>query len=190
MTLTAAHEAAVPAAGGYSSTAKALHWIVAILAIGLIAVGIGREFMEKGPTRDLVTMLHKATGIVVLVLMIARLAYRIGHKPPPPEPGLERWRVGASHAVHWSLYAILIAMPILGWVGSNALGRPVSMYGAFNLPTLVAENKPLGEAVYDAHGVLGYAALALIVVHIGAALHHRFVKRDAVLARMTSPKMT
>lgn len=174
-----------PAAGGYSPTAKALHWIVAALVIGLIAVGIGREFMPKGPERDFITMLHKATGIVVLVLMLARLAYRIANPPPPSEPGLPRWQVGLSHATHWLLYAIVIAMPILGWTGSNALGRPVSMYGLFNLPTLLAENKPLGEQIYDVHGVLGFTALALIVLHVSAALHHRFVRRDAVLARMT-----
>ncbi|WP_155905202.1 cytochrome b [Methylopila sp. M107] len=184
MSLTSSAVAPSPAAGGYAPTAKALHWIVAVLVIGLIAVGVGREFMPKGPERDFVTMLHKATGIVVLVLMIARLAFRATHRPPPPEPGQERWRTAASHAVHWSLYLILLVMPVLGWLGSNALGRPVNMYGVFNLPTLLAENEDLGEAIYDVHGVLGFTALALIVVHVGAALHHRFVRKDAVLARM------
>lgn len=175
-----------PAAGGYTPTAKALHWIVAVLVIGLIAVGIGREFMPKGPERDFVTMLHKATGIVTLVLMLARLTYRIGHRPPPPEPGLPSWQIGLSHAVHWSIYLIVIAMPILGWVGSNALGRPVSMYGLFDLPVLVSENKPFGETIYDIHGLLGFTLLGLVVVHVAAALHHHFVRRDGVLARMTT----
>ncbi len=182
---TTAADAPVPAAGGYTATAKALHWTVAVLVIGLIAVGIGREFMPKGPEKDFVTMLHKATGIVVLVIMLARLAYRIGHRPPPPEPGQPGWKTGLSHAVHWSLYLIVIVMPILGWFGSNALGRPVSMYGLFNLPTLIGENKELGETIYDVHGLLGFTALGLIVLHVGAALHHHFVARDAVLKRMT-----
>lgn len=179
-------EPRVPAAGGYTSTAKTLHWIVAVLVIGLIAVGIGREFMPKGPERDFVTMLHKATGIVTLVLMLVRLGYRIANPPPPSEPGLASWKIGLSHATHWAIYAIVIVMPILGWVGSNALGRPVSMYGLFNLPTLVAENKPFGESVYDIHGLLGFTLLGLVVVHVAAALHHHFVLKDAVLARMTS----
>lgn len=175
-----------PAAGGYTPAAKALHWIVAFLVIGLIAVGIGREFMPKGPERDFVTMMHKATGIVVLALMFLRIRHRIANPPPPPEPGTPRWQTLASEVVHWLLYAILMILPMLGWVGSNAYGRPVSMYGLFDLPTLVGENKPLGELVYDWHGVLGYAALALIVIHVGAALHHRFGRRDAVMARMTT----
>jgi len=174
------------ASGGYTSTAKALHWILAVLVIGLIAVGIGREFMPKGPDRDFVTMLHKATGVVVLVLMLVRLGYRIANPPPPSEPGLPRWQVGLSHAVHWSIYAIVIAMPILGWVGSNALGRPVSMYGLFDLPVIVGENKPLGESIYDIHGLLGFTLLGLAAVHIAAALYHRLVRRDAVFARMTT----
>ena len=183
MSMTAT--AASPAAGGYAPIAKALHWAVAVLAISLIAVGIGREFMPKGPTRDFVTMLHKATGIVVLLLMIWRLQWRVMNPPPPPEPGLKRWQVGLSHAAHWSLYAILIAMPLIGWAGSNAAGRPVSMYGLFDLPAMVSEDKPLRETLFWLHGVLGYAALALIVVHVGAALYHRYVLKDAVLARMT-----
>lgn len=175
-----------PAAGGYTPAAKALHWIVAVLVIGLIAVGIGREFMPKGPERDFVTMLHKATGIVVLVLMFLRIRHRIANPPPPPEPGTPRWQATASEIVHWLLYAILLIMPVLGWVGSNALGRPVSMYGLFDLPTLVSENKVLGESVYDWHGILGFTALGLIVIHVGAALYHRYGRRDAVLARMTT----
>ncbi|MDR4305462.1 cytochrome b [Chelatococcus sambhunathii] len=182
---TNAADGPLPASGGYSATAKAFHWTVAVLVIVLIAVGVGREFMPKGPEKDLVTMLHKATGIVVLGLMLARLAYRIGHRPPPPEPGQPVWKIGLSHAVHWALYLIVIVMPILGWLGSNALGRPVSMYGLFDLPTLIGENKDLGETIYDIHGLLGFTALGLIVVHAGAALHHHFVLRDAVLKRMT-----
>jgi cytochrome b561 len=174
-----------PAAGEYATTAKVLHWVIAVAVIGLIVVGIGREFMPKGPTRDFVTMLHKATGIVVGALMILRLAWRLSSPPPPSEPYLARWQIGLSHAVHWSLYAILLAMPAIGWVASNALGRPVSMYGLFDLPTLSAEDKPFGESLFDLHGALGYVAAGLIALHVGAALYHRIVKRDGVLARMT-----
>lgn len=174
-----------PAAGGYSAPAKAFHWIVAVAVIGMIAVGIGREFMPKGPDKDFVTMLHKATGIVVLVIMIARLGWRFASPPPPPEPGQPRWQIGLSHAVHWSLYAIVLAMPIIGWVGSSAAGRPVSMYGLFNLPMLTAENRDFAESVFTVHAIFGFTALGLIVVHVGAALYHRFVRHDAVLARMT-----
>lgn len=169
----------------YTTTAKALHWVIAIAVIGLILVGIGREYMPKGPTRDFVTMLHKATGIVVLVLMIARLGWRLTNPPPPSERDLPRWQVGLSHAVHWSLYAILLAMPVIGWVGSNAGGRPVSMYGLFDLPMIAAENKDFGEQMFTLHGYLGYLAAALILLHVGAALYHRLVRHDAVLARMT-----
>ncbi|QZN98615.1 cytochrome b [Chenggangzhangella methanolivorans] len=158
---------------------------MAALVIALIAVGIGRGYMPKGPERDVVTMLHKATGVVVLVLMFLRIRLRLADPPPPPDPSTPAWQAAASGVVHWAFYALLMIMPVLGWAGSNALGRPVSMYGLFDLPTLTAENKPLGEALYGWHEGLGYALLALVVLHVGAALHHRYVRKDAVLSRMT-----
>ena len=172
-------------AAGYSPAARVLHWIVAALVIALIAIGIGRGYMPKGPERDVVTMVHKATGIVVLVLMFLRIRLRLADTPPPPDPSLPAWQATLSGVVHWAFYALLMIMPMLGWVGSNALGRPVSMYGLFDLPTLIEKNEPLGKALYGWHEALGYALLALVVIHVGAALHHRYVRKDAVLSRMT-----
>lgn len=174
-----------PASGGYRTPAKILHWTVAVLVLGMIPVGIMLESLPKGPVQDTFYAAHKSTGFVILLLMIARLAFRLGNRPPPPEPDMERWRVGASHAVHWSLYAILLVMPILGWAGSNAFGAPVSIYGLFTLPDIVSKDEPLSKTLLGLHGTLGLIAGALILVHIAAALHHRFVKHDAVLARMT-----
>ena len=178
--------AAIPAAGGYRTPAKILHWTVALLVLGMIPVGISLESLPKGPIQDGFYAAHKATGFVVLVLMIARLAYRIVSPPPPSEPTLARWQVGVSHAVHWTLYAILLVMPILGWAGSNAFGAPVSIYGLFTLPDIVSKDEPLSKTLLGIHGTLGLIAGALIVLHIAAALYHRFGLKDAVLARMTS----
>lgn len=178
--------AALPAAGGYRAPAKILHWAVALLVLGMIPVGIVLEDLPKGPIQDGFYAAHKSTGFVVLVLMLARIAFRIASPPPPSEPTLARWQTGLSHAVHWTLYAILLVMPILGWAGSNAFGAPVTVYGLFTLPEIVSKDEPLSKTLLAIHGTLGLIAGALILLHIAAALYHRFVLKDAVLARMTS----
>lgn len=175
-----------PAAGGYRFPAKLFHWTIAILVLGMIPVGISLESLPKGQVQDTFYALHKSTGFVVLVLMIGRLAYRLTHRPPPPEPSLARWQIGASHAVHWTLYAILLVMPFFGWAGSNAFGAPVQVFGLFTLPDLVSKDEPLSKTLLSIHATLGLTAAALIVGHIAMALVHRYVKKDAVLARMTS----
>lgn len=175
-----------PAAGGYTLPAKVFHWAVAILVLGMIPVGIALDSLPKGNVQDTFYALHKSTGFVVLLLMTGRIVWRFISPPPRSEPTLARWQVGASHAVHWTLYAILLAMPILGWAGSNAFGAPVTVYGLFTLPELVSKDEALSKTLLGIHGTLGLIAAALIVIHIAAALHHRFVRKDAVLARMTS----
>jgi cytochrome b561 len=151
----------------------------------MIPVGLVLNSLPQGRIQDAFYAAHKSTGFVILLLMIGRLAYRLVNPPPPAEPTLARWQIGASHAVHWSLYAILLVMPILGWAGSNAFGAPVSVYGLFTLPDLVSKDEPLSKTLLGIHATLGIIAAVLVLIHIGAALHHRFVKKDAVLARMT-----
>lgn len=179
-----------PAAAGYRFPAKLFHWTVAILVLGMIPVGISLNSLPQGPVQDAFYAAHKSTGFVVLVLMLGRLAYRLTHRPPPPEPSLARWQVGASHAVHWTLYLILLVMPFLGWAGSNAFGAPVSVYGLFTLPDLVAKDEPLSKTLLGIHATLGLIAAALIVGHIVMALYHRYGLKDAVLARMTTAPST
>lgn len=168
----------------YTPTAKLFHWLVAVLVIAMIAMGIGRDFMAEGPSKGTVTMVHKATGIVVFVLVACQLVWRLTNPPPAPGAGLPRWQAVLSRVVHAAFYAIFLAMPILGWFGSNALGRPVSMYGLFNLPNLISEDKILGGQIYAVHSVLGFTAAGLVILHVVAALYHRYVRQDDVLARM------
>jgi cytochrome b561 len=175
-----------PANGGYRTPAKVLHWIIAVLVLGMIPVGISLESLPKGPIQDGFYAAHKSTGFLVLVLMLARLAFRLASPPPPSEPTLASWQVGVSHAVHWTLYALLLAMPVIGWAGSNAFGAPVTVYGLFTLPDIASKNEDFSKTLLGIHGTMGLIAGALILIHIAAALYHRFVLKDAVLARMTT----
>ncbi|GLK80390.1 cytochrome b [Methylopila turkensis] len=177
-----------PAAGGYTSTAKVLHWIVAAVVVAQIVGGVSLDFMADGPSKDWFYDVHKSTGVLILALMVARLGWRLAVPPPPPEPTLERWQIGLSHAVHWALYLILLAMPLLGWIGSNAFGAPVPVFGLFEMPRIVGEDKELSKAVLGWHATLGFVGAGLIALHVAAALFHRFVRKDAVLARMTTAR--
>lgn len=174
-----------PSSGGYNTTAKVLHWTVAACVLGLITLGLLLDAIPQGPAQDFAYMIHKSTGFLVLVLMLLRLIWRLMNPPPPPEPSMEPWRQAAASATHYAFYALLIAMPIIGWAGSNAYGAPVNVYGLFTLPTILDKNEDLSKQIFWWHETFGLTVGALVLLHAGAALHHRFVRKDAVLARMT-----
>jgi cytochrome b561 len=169
----------------YTPTAKTLHWITAVLVLANIPGGILLGVLPDGPVKDTLYDLHRSTGFVILVVVLVRLAWRLTQGAPPPEPGLSKAQVGVSHAVHWTLYLLLLVMPILGWTGANAYGATVSIYWLFDLPNLLAKNEPLSDTLLGWHATLGLITAGLVSLHIAAALYHRFVRHDGVLARMT-----
>lgn len=167
----------------YSGVAIAFHWVIAFLVIVNIAVGL---LHDPIPALGAWMPGHKSIGITVLVLTIARLAWRLAHRPPPLPATTKAWERGAAHATHWTLYALLLAMPITGWlmVSGTAKRRPLDWFGLFDIPYLPV-SKAAGSFGGDAHGLLGWLMLALVALHIAAALRHHLVLRDTVLLRMT-----
>ncbi len=171
---------------GYTRPARVMHWLTAVLVLFMIPVGVIIAKEKGGPLQDLLYTLHKSTGALILILVIARLAYRLTHKPPllPGDtPPLQRL---AAQATHWALYALLIIMPLLGWAGTSAYPAPVPFYGLFELPPLLAPDRTLSERLLHWHGLIGFPLGGLALLHIGAALYHHFVRRDRVLLRMLS----
>jgi cytochrome b561 len=168
----------------YSGFAKLLHWAVALCVLFMIPAGITMNLLGPGKLQDSLYDLHRSCGVLVLALMLIRLANRLVAGAPPPEPSLSTFQRKASHAVHMSLYPLLIVQAVLGWVATSAYGAPVIFFGLFRLPDLVAKNEPLSDKLFLAHNLTGFTIAALLIVHIGAALHHRFVLRDGVLQRM------
>ncbi|EZP55523.1 MULTISPECIES: cytochrome b [Sphingomonas] len=169
----------------YSSVAIAFHWTIAALVIANLIIGIGHDGI---PALRALMGAHKAIGITVLALTAARVAWRLTHRPPPLPAGTPGWEKGLAHATHWSLYLLMVAMPLTGWMmvsGPPGPGpaRPLSWFGLFDVPKL-----PVGEGAADlghnAHGLLGWLMLALVVLHVAAALRHHLLLRDSVLARM------
>lgn len=170
-------------AAGYTKTAIALHWTIALLILVAFPLGVYMHELPLSPRKLQLYSYHKWIGISVLLFAAGRLLWRIGHRPPAPLPG-PRWQVAAAHAVHHTLYLLIVAVPVSGWLMSSALGFPVVWFGVLPLPDLVGKDKELGEALRAVHQVLNFTLLALVAIHVGAALKHHFFDRDATLVRM------
>ena len=168
----------------YSGFAKLLHWTVAVCVLFLIPAGIIMANIPDGDLKNALYTLHRSTGALVLVLMLIRLAYRLVNGVPAPEPTLTAWQRIVSHVVHLGLYALLIAQPIIGWGATSAYGAQISVYGLFTLPALVAKDEALAKPLFLVHELIGFAIAGLLIMHIGAALYHYFIRRDGVLQRM------
>jgi cytochrome b561 len=173
-----------PAAESYSRPAKLLHWLTAIAVIAAIALGIAMNNFGDRPLQARLYDLHRSTGALILVLTGFRLIWRLFHQPPAMVPGMPAWQARAATMMHWLLYLILFALPLIGWAGTSAYGAQIIVYGLFELPPLLAENEPLSKVLLETHQVLGFTLTALLIGHIGAALHHHFVVRDGTLRRM------
>lgn len=166
----------------YSGVAIAFHWGIALLVLINLFIGFGHELL---PALRAWMPAHKSIGISVLVLTVARLAWRIGHRPPPLPAARPAWEKGAAHATHWALYALLLLIPLSGWMMVSGPGgrRPLDWFGAFPIPYLPVSKAGAGLGG-SAHGLLGWAMLALVAIHVAAALRHHFLLRDGLLARM------
>ncbi len=167
----------------YTSTAIALHWLLALAILGSLAVGQTMADMPLSPLRLKLYNWHKWAGIVILTLSAVRLLWRLGHRPPPdvPMPG---WQRQAAHATHVAMYLLFFAVPLMGWSYSSAAGFPVVLFGVLPLPDLVAANEALAETLKPWHGWLAYALAGLVVLHVAAALKHHFADGDGLLHRM------
>lgn len=166
----------------YSRVAIGLHWAIAALIVTNLVIGL---LMDDLP--DSALPLHKSIGMLVLLLSLARLGLRIVRRPPPLPASLKRWEAWLAQGVHWIFYALMILIPLSGWIfTSSSLKRhPLSFFGLFDLPYFpVAQSKPTTHAWAERHELLAYAMIALLVLHVAAALKHRFVDRDGILDRM------
>jgi len=172
----------IPRGERYSSVAIAFHWAIAALVIANLIIGIGHDAI---PLLRALMGAHTSIGITVLALTAGRVAWRLAHRPPALPATTAGWEKGVAHATHWTLYALMIVMPLTGWmlVSAPASQRPFLWFGLFTVPELPV-SKELADLGHNAHGVLGWVMAGLVVLHIAAALRHHLILRDRVLVRM------
>lgn len=171
----------------FGAVAMLLHWSMAVLIIGLAALGL---YMVTLPdvgfdTKKIVLILyHKEIGLSVLVLLAVRLAWRLTQILPQLVEHLPDWQKIAARFVHLSFYALMLALPLTGWLMSSAAGIPVSFFGLFTLPDFLPPDDYLFQRLIGIHKWLGYLLIFFILVHVGAALMHHFVLKDDTVRRM------
>lgn len=173
----------------YPATSKLLHWLIAVCVLTTAPVAIAMTRMAEGPSRDALYNFHKSLGVTILLLMVLRLINRLVAGAPVADPGIEPWQKTVSSIVHASLYVLLLAMPIGGYLANSLFGAPTPVFGWFELPPIVAKNEALSEQVFALHRWTGYLLILIVVTHIGAALYHAFIRRDEVLKRMLPQAM-
>ena len=168
----------------YDAVAKLFHWsVVALLALQYLTKWVPPKAFPWA-SEGALNAWHLAVGPTILLLMLLRLAWRLTHRPPPPPADLPAGLQWLSRATHWLFYAILIVLPVLGWMAASGYGATAYLAGLVPLPDLVAQDKPLAETLGSIHGALAWTLLALIALHVSGALYHAVVKRDRVLQRM------
>lgn len=173
----------MPVAPRYTPPAIALHWLLALMIVGALAFGVYMTGLPFSPQRLKLYNWHKWAGATILVLSALRLAWRLTHRPPPPPP-MPAWQQAAYRASHGLMYALFLAIPLVGWAYSSAAGFPIVWFGVLPLPDFVPADKALAEALKPWHGRLAWLLAALIVLHVAAALKHHFLDRDGLLSRM------
>jgi len=169
----------------YSGTAIVLHWLIGIAIVCQIAVGWYITTIARGtPLRSLVTNLHKSTGLILGVLILARLAWRLANAAPAWPLSMPSWQRRAARWNHLALYACMIIMPSSGYIASNFSRFGVKLFNSVLLPPW-GPDSPAWYAVFNGvHVVTGYLLAFLVIVHILAALRHAW-QRDGIMARMS-----
>ena len=171
-------------AGRYGSVAMLLHWLMALLLIGLLGLGLYMTGLPLGLQKLKFYGWHKEFGILVLMLVIARVAWRVLNITPILPTHMPTWERFAANSAHYVFYLLMFALPITGWMMSSASGLPVSFFGVFVLPDLVSQNDQLQMLFIEIHKWLGYGLITILCVHIAAALQHHFIYKDDILRRM------
>ncbi|HEU4774702.1 MAG TPA: cytochrome b [Lysobacter sp.] len=169
----------------WGPVSQLLHWLIALLLLCLAVIGLSLDSLPKSPKYFWVYDLHKSTGLTVLALAVVRLGWRMYAGAPKWIPGLPTWQARLATITHGLLYALIVAIPLSGWLFDSASGlRPMRWYGLVEMPKLIAPNAGIRELARSAHEWLFWVLALLVVIHAGAALYHHYFEGDATLRRM------
>ena len=174
----------VPARERYSGVARFLHWIIVLLVVAQFAIAWTMPEIGRGTTPTGLIAWHLSVGATILGVMLLRAVYRLSHLAPLPPTSLQPPLRFISRATHVLLYALLVALPLLGWANASARGWPVRLFGVVRLPPISATGSPLGYQLGDVHKVMAISLLVVIGLHVLGALYHLLIVRDDTVRRM------
>ncbi len=187
----AAVKASAPPKGAaprYGAAARRLHWLTAVILAVQVPVGLvmsyrGNVLNVWDRTTDFLFSAHKSLGFILLIVVVVRLAVRLTAGVPPQTENLPRRLILAARANHAALYVLMLAAASLGWLGAS-LFPALRVFGVVSLPSISGADRAASDRVLSVHAVLAFVLVALVALHIGAALYHRYLRRDDVLQRM------
>lgn len=162
-----------------------LHWLVALLLLSQFAFGWYLQDIPRGvPARGYFVNLHKSTGVLVGLMILVRLGWRLAHTPPPLPDAMPRWQQQAASASHFLLYVLMLAMPLSGYVASNFSRFGINFFNILKIAPWGVDSKPVYAFFNQAHIIGSWLLLALVLVHVLAALKHLLIDHDTVFSRM------
>jgi cytochrome b561 len=168
----------------FAPTTRLLHWLTVGLMLLVFVLAFSITLVTSGTSHAALLQLHRSFGIAVLAVTVVRLVSRQFARFPNWPANMPQSMRLAAHASEYALYALLMAQPILGLLQTNARGDRVDLFFLGQLPTLISEDRPLARRLLAAHETVGYLLLALIGLHVTAALLHHFWRRDDTLTAM------
>lgn len=168
----------------YGPLLLTLHWLMALQLVAVYAcINLADLFPKGSDPRALLKTWHYMLGLTVLAVVVLRVAARWSGPVPAPEPQTPPWQRWLGTLTHVALYALMIAMPLLGWLTLSASGKEIPFFG-IALPALLGENRDLADRLKEIHETIGEIGYYLVGLHVAAALFHHYIARDGTLARM------
>ena len=167
----------------YGSVAIALHWVLAALIVGMLALGWFMMTIEKQPQGPWYFDLHRSVGLVVFALVLLRILWRFAHRPEALPSSVMRWQVTLSWFTQYLLYACMVVMPVTGFLGSAYSKAGVRFFG-LALPAWATPSDATAEWFFSVHSTTVWILVALVVLHVAGGLKHLVVDRDGVFQRM------
>jgi cytochrome b561 len=168
----------------FTILSRALHWTMAAMVLAMLFIGVG--MVTSLSDYHWLISIHKPLGILILVLVSIRLVNRLLNPPPPLPDGMPGWQRFAAQGSHAVLYALMFAVPLVGWAMLSAARYPVVLYGPLQLPPIAPESPELFAVLRLMHTVLALLLFATFLAHLSAALIHALIFRDDVFTSMTS----
>lgn len=169
----------------YSLTARSLHWLLALLLLGMVGLGFYMQGLPLSPQKLQIYSWHKWAGVTVFVLAFLRLLWRATHRSPPLPAHMNGFSKALAHLVHGLLYVLMLVIPLSGWLMSSAMGFQTVWFGVLPLPDLLGRDRELAKALAQLHGVLNWSLIVVVLGHTLAVVKHQFWDRDGLLTRMT-----
>jgi cytochrome b561 len=165
-------------------TSRLLHWLMAVMILAMLFIGIG--MVSSQTAYQTLVSIHRPLGIAVLVVVALRLINRLINPPPPLPRGIPPSLRLAAHATHIALYALMFAVPLIGWGMLSAGAYPIELCASLQLPPILPHNAALYAVLRQTHTIAALLLFAIFLAHLGAALMHALIYRDGVFESMAS----